>query len=330
MSSIEPQRIDVHAHALTPAYRNALQDAGIHLIGGIPVPDWSPAVALQFMDAHGIATQMLSISDPGADFLAAEPATALARTVNDELAAMVSEHPQRFGGFAVLSLQDVDGARAEAIRALDELGLDGVALLSSTGGRYLGDPVFEPLLAELDARNAWVFVHPTAVAADARPEYAIPSFVAEYPFDTTRTIISLLFNGTFDRHPGIRWHLAHGGGTVPMLRKRLDTLATYAPLAADVLGLPPGSKALTPDSCDRALRAAFFDTALVADRPALLALDAMCGKRGIVFGSDWPFAALMYSEDPDPQPALGGVFSAADRAQIDHRNAREAFPRLGA
>ena len=227
MSSIEPQRIDVHAHALTPAYRNALQDAGIHLIGGIPVPDWSPALALQFMDAHGIATQMLSISDPGADFLAAEPATALARTVNDELAAIVSEHPQRFGGFAVLSLQDVDGARAEAIRALDELGLDGVALLSSIGGRYLGDPAFEPLLAELDARNAWVFVHPTAVAADARPEYAIPSFVAEYPFDTTRTIISLLFNGTFDRHRGIRWHFAHGGGTVPMLRKRLDTCSTW-------------------------------------------------------------------------------------------------------
>lgn len=211
-------------------------------------------------------------------------------------------------------------------RSLDELRLDGVGVLSSSpDGRYLGNRAFEPLLAELDRRAAWVFVHPTAVPAGARPAYDIPNFIAEYPFDTTRTFISLLFNGAFDRHPRIRWQFAHGGGTLPMLRRRITTLAAFAPLAVDLLGLPDGARGLDPGSASRALERAFFDTALIADRPALLALAAMSSAQRIVFGSDWPFAALMYGEAKDPQPELDEVFDPAERRRIDHDNAHEAL-----
>lgn len=319
-----PHRLDLHAHAVTPACRAALARAGVELIGGIPVPPWSPELALEFMDAHGIRRQYLSLSDPGVDFLRPKEACSLARESNDELAAVAVESAERFGAFATVSLHNVDAACAEATRALDELALDGVVILSSTtDGRYLGDPALDPLLAELDRRGAWVFVHPTAVPRDARPQYAIPNFIAEYPFDTTRTFISLLFNGAFDRYQRIRWQFAHGGGTLPMLHKRIRALAQYAPLAVDALGLPEGARSLDGDSAPSAFSRSFFDTALIADRPALLAVNAIGGPERLVFGSDWPFAALMYGPSGDPQPELGEVFDPDSRRLIDHHNAKQ-------
>lgn len=324
--SAAPGAIDVHAHHLPPPYAKALQDAGIWMIGGLPVPPWSPELALDFMDAHGLAAQLLSISDPGVEFLAEADAPALARACNDHAAEVVAAHPRRFGALAVLPLGDVAAARAEAVRCLDELGLDGVGLLSSSAGRYLGDPVFEPLMAELQERRAWVFVHPTAPAR--RPSYSIPDSIAEYPFDTTRTIISLIFNGVFLRHPGIRWHFAHGGGTIAMHRLRLSSLAASAAEFGDALGLPPGSRALDGSSVQKALEASLFDTALVADPSSLEAVRRLAGARRVVFGSDWPFAARLYEDAGELQPVIGEVFDNRECEAVRRLTALEALPRL--
>jgi predicted TIM-barrel fold metal-dependent hydrolase len=324
----ENQRIDMHAHHVGPGYRAALGGAGINAIGGIPIPEWSPEAAIKFMDAHGIALQMLSVSDPGVDFLPTPDATALARSTNDYVAGVVKDHPKRFGAFGVVSLQDVQAARSEAARALDTLELDGIGLLSSNGGRYLGDPHFDALLADLDHRRAWVFVHPTAVSADDKPSYGIPDFIAEYPFDTTRTIISLLFNGVFDRHRNIRWQFAHGGGTIPMLRARLTVLAANAKQVGPLLGLPPGSSVLTEKSPRRALRASYVDTALIGDEPSLAAAAGTAEVKHLVFGSDWPFAARLYGPKGDPQPSLSKVLSNKERRRVDRLNARGQFKQL--
>jgi aminocarboxymuconate-semialdehyde decarboxylase len=92
-----------------------------------------------------------------------------------------------------------------------------------------------------------------------------------------------------------------------------------------VIGLPERARELDAGSAARAFERSFFDTALIADRPALLAVQAMSGTRRMVFGSDWPIAALMYGEGDDPQPALGEVFDPAERRRIDHDNAHEAL-----
>jgi 6-methylsalicylate decarboxylase len=313
VSSAQTQRVDLHAHYLAPAYLAALEARGITTLSSLPIPPWSPELALEFMDQHGIAFQMLSLSDPGVKFVA-DPAEALAlaQTCNDYAAEVAAAHPDRFGALAHLPLDDVGVATAEAVRALDQLHHDGVGLLSSDRGRYLGDPAFAPLLAELDRRGAWVFVHPTAVGADDRPDYGIPDFVCEFPFDTTRTIVSLLVSGTFEAYPNIRWHFAHGGGAVPMLRARLMAVAA-------AIGRPPA---------EATLAAHHYDTALIADAPELEALKAMAGAGRAVFGSDWPFAARMFPAEGDPQPALGAVFEDAQRRAIDRDNALAAFPRL--
>lgn len=321
-------RIDLHAHYLAPGYVEALHTAEMWLIGGIPLPEWSPDLALGFMDSHGIAAQMLSVSDPGVEFVGADAAPALARECNDYVADLISEHPQRFGAFAVLPTGDVEQARTEAVRALDELRLDGVGLLSSYAGRYPGDPYFEPLLSELDGRGTWVMVHPASISAELRPDLSVPGFIAEYPFDTTRAFISLLVNGVFARHPRIRWQFAHGGGTLPMLRARLNAASAAARELGPFLGLPQGASVLTAASAAEALSDSFYDTALIADPPALRAVAALAGPGHLLFGSDWPFAARMYAAGGDPQPALGEVFAAGELRTVERDGALMQFKRL--
>lgn len=319
-------RLDVHAHCIAPVYADALREHERWLIGGMPVPEWTPELAIAFMDRFGIERQFLSVSDPGVEFVAAGERVALARACNDFASALVAHRPERFGAFAVLPGEPGE-ALAEARRALDELHLHGVGLLSSYGGRYLGDPAFEPLLDELDERGAWVFVHPTAVPEDSKPAGVVPDFVAEYPFDTTRTIVSLLIHGSFERLRRIRWHFAHGGGTAPMLRARLNALAAAARELGPAFGAPEGAQLLTADSARDALRRAFFDTALVADEPALLAVREMAGLERVMFGSDWPFAARLYASAPegDPSPALARVFDVEELGAVERGNALREF-----
>lgn len=338
----EQNRIDFHSHYLPPVFMEAVYRAAGHgtgverrgelyTIGGIPVPAWSLEAALEFMDKHGIAVQMLSVPPPGVEFVVApEDALRLAQDCNDYIAALVREYPERFGAFAVVSMRTPEVARVEAVRALVELKLDGVGLLSNYEGRYLGDPVFEPLMHELNERGAWVMVHPTPQPFKQAPAFGVPEFVAEYPFDTTRTIISLLVNGSFQRYPAIRWQFGHGGGVVAMLRQRLIELASAAGERGAALGLPSGASALSADTPTAVLGRSFFDTALVADVPALRANESMAGTSQIVFGSDWPYAARLYTAPGDPQPLLSEVFSEADRHSIDRRNALAQFPRLAA
>lgn len=326
---VEKNRVDVHGHSLVPAYREALAAAGITAFHRIPIPAWSPELALEFMEQHDIALQFLSVSDPGVSFIEDDSeANALARKVNDQVAAIVKERPRRFGSFGVVNLRDVPNAVKQAKYCLDTLKMDGVGLLSSSDGLFLGDPKFAPLLDVLNQRKAWVMVHPTQPLDKDKPSYSMPDFVAEYPFDTTRAIISLMFNGAFNRWPKIRWHFAHGGGCVPMVRARLSVIAGNAKVFGGLLGLPSGSSTLAAESPNRMLRRYSYDTALIADPPELKAVSSMAGPKRMLFGSDWPFAARAF--DPavvDPAPLLSKVFSRKDRHRIERFNARREFPR---
>ena len=106
----EPHRIDVHHHIVPREYVEALADIGIETPGRFPFPDWSPEATLELMDQNGIATAMTSISAPGVYFGDDVFARDLARRCNEISAGLVSDHPKRFGAFAVLPLPDVDAA----------------------------------------------------------------------------------------------------------------------------------------------------------------------------------------------------------------------------
>lgn len=182
-------RIDMHSHFLPPRYRESLLAHGHFFIGGYPLPEWSPEAAIAFMDAWGIQAQVLSVSDPAVAFVRGTEANDLARYCNDYAADLTARKGDRFGAFATLPMPDVLASIRELDHAFDDLGLDGVTLLSAYDGVYLGDPRFEPLMAELNRRKAYVFIHPASIPADAKPELPLPDFLAEFTFDTTRAAI---------------------------------------------------------------------------------------------------------------------------------------------
>src|SRR5205085_9108680 len=120
--------------------------------------------------------------------------------------------------FATLTLPDVDGALAAADHALGELGADGVILEANSRGTYLGDPAFDPLMAELDRRAAVVFVHPAELPGPAVP--GIPPYAADFLLDTVRAATNLVLHGVPRRFPNLRFILAHAGGFLPYADRR--------------------------------------------------------------------------------------------------------------
>ncbi|MEU1999501.1 amidohydrolase family protein [Nocardia gamkensis] len=321
-------RIDLHAHFLPPDYRAALLEHGHVTIGGYPTPDWSPEQALAFMDYYGIRAQALSVSDPGVSFLRGKEAADMARYCNTYAAGLLRDHPERFGAFAVLPMPDIPGSIAEAAYALDELRLDGVVLLSAYDGVYLGDPRFEPLLIALNQRNAYVFVHPAAIAADAKPKLPLPDFLEEFTFDTTRAATLMMATGMTQRYPNIRFQLAHAGGTLPFLSHRISVAAQT------VIGELWPEDLPRPSLLDtqRQIGNFFYDTALSGSAAAMASVLAVGKRDHVVFGSDWPFSALTLPQSGthDPAPGLSDIFDADQRMEVERINPLRQLPRLAA
>lgn len=302
-------RIDTHQHVVPPAYRAQL-DAHNLTAGGWPTPAWDAEAAIAIADELHIGTAVLSISAPGVHWGNDVQARTRARQVNEYVAELVKDRPDRFGLFATLTLPDVDGALNETAYAFDELNADGVVLLSNANGTYLGDRAFEPLWAELDARSAVVFIHPTEPPL---PMLAgLPSPVLDYPFDTTRTALHLVANGVLRRHPGLRIILSHAGGFLPYAAYRFPYAAAFNP-------------GITQDEIAQDLRRFYFDTALSSSPTALPSLLAFADPTHLTFGSDFPFA-------PNPEHWTGLLDSAGLGAEtlhaINRGNAEELFPRL--
>jgi 6-methylsalicylate decarboxylase len=210
------KRIDVHHHILPPSFVSALNSLNINWTGGPERPSWSLAQAHDLMGQMGIDAAVASPS-PGVYWGGDTGfAVKLARETNEFIADVARDDPEHFGGFATMPLPDVDASLREVEYALDTLGMDGVVLYSSAGDRYLGDRSYDPFFEELERRKAIVFIHPTTIppGADATG-LTIPFGVAEFTFDTTRAITNMLYNGTLERYPSIRYIVSHAGGTIP-------------------------------------------------------------------------------------------------------------------
>ena len=276
---MEPHRIDVHHHILPPDYVATVGDDRIGpLILAGRTPEWTPAMSVEAMDRNGIATAITSISAPGLWFGDNEESVRLARICNDYAASIRLDHPGRFGVFACLPLPDVDASLAEIAHALDTLQADGIGLLTSYGDRYPGDAAFQPVFDELNRRRAVVYFHPTnAPCSQCLPE--IPAATLDFPFDTTRAVVSLLYSGTFARCRDIRFIFSHAGGTVPFLAERIARL-----------GARPGFREAVPNGVLPELERLYYDTALSANWLAFRSLLELVTPDKVLFGSDYPFA----------------------------------------
>ncbi|RTL56060.1 MAG: amidohydrolase [Rhodocyclaceae bacterium] len=271
-------RIDVHQHIIPPFWADWLKAKGGDP-SGWAAPAWSADAAIAMMDKEEIRAGMLSVTAPGVSVGQGPEIVDMAKRINDWNAGFVSQRPDRFGLFVTLPMPDVEATLLEVERAFDELGADGVTLFTNYGGRYLGDPIFLPVLEELDRRHAFVFVHPSK--PDASMVNGVPSPVIDYPFDTTRTATSLLFAGVMHRLTNIKISLSHAGGMLPFVAHRIAELAPAANISE-----------MTREELLQGIRGFYFDTALSSSRQAIDSLVAVANPERIMFGSDFPYAPL--------------------------------------
>jgi len=309
--------IDVHAHYVLPGdtegdgARKGAYEAW-HFVHP-PFTTWSVQQATEFMDAHGIAVQMLSAST----------ATTVdyARRLNDFGAQVVADNPDRFGLLATLPLNDPQAAVTEMDRAWTELGADGFVLVSNYDGKYLGDQDFADVFAHLNRLGATAFLHPVhppgfdAVSCDR------PGPVFEFPVETARTVIDAMYAGVFRRYPDFKLILAHAGGVLPTLGSRLASIGT--------LSWVPNPNALSASDVTDCLRKLHYDTALAASDNSLAPLGAVTPTSNLVYGSDFPPAGVSTIEDNLAALRNGSLVDTDDFDAL-RENTLRLFPRLRA
>ncbi len=310
-----PGRIDTHHHIYPPQYLADAEDSirratHVHFKH---ISQWTPARSLEAMDRDGIATAIVSIS-PSLWFGDLAATRKIAREWNEYAADLGRDHPGRFCLFAALPLPDVEASLAEIEYALDTLHAVGFGLVTNYGDKWPGDNAFAPVFDELNRRKAVVYFHPTESPAFENILPNVPPPMIEFPFDTTRAIVSLLFGGTFARAPAIRWIFSHGGGALPMLAARIARIAANRKdLSAQV-----------PSGVMPVLKSLYYDIAGINHPIPFNAIRDLVGPSQLMFGTDYPFwsphvAVAILDE-------LGVV--AAERTRIERENALGLIPLL--
>jgi predicted TIM-barrel fold metal-dependent hydrolase len=314
----ETGRIDVHHHYVPPRYREQAIACGHEHPDGISqLPEWSPESALELMDSAGIETALLSVSSPGVHFGDDTRAADLARHVNEAGAQVASDHPGRFGLFASLPMPSVEHSLREITHAFDQLGADGVVLLTHSHGVYLGDPALDPVFEELDRRQAAIFIHPTSPACYQETALGYPRPMIEFLFDTTRAVTHLILSGTLKRFPNLRIIVPHCGGALPSVASRVAIMSQIIPQSAGQ-GIDPLAD----------LAALYYDLAGFVTEGTLGGLLDLVDPSQLLYGSDWPFTptpvipALAQRLESFPQ------LDAEARDSIRRGNALRLFARL--
>jgi predicted TIM-barrel fold metal-dependent hydrolase len=311
-ATAKPYRIDVHHHLSPPTYIAASNTSNF---GDPLMKNWTPEKSLQDMDKAGVAVAMLSVTTPALNFTSGESARKLARECNDYAAKLIADHPGRFGSFAMIPLTDIDGSLKEIAYALDTLKVDGIGLMTSYADKWLGDPLFLPVMEELNRRKALVYTHPTAANCCVNLVKTQPPVMIEYGTDTTRTIADIIFSGNAQKFRDIRWIFSHAGGTMPFLIERLVRHPA----------LTPNARATVPDGTLAELKRFYYDTAQTSNKAAMSALSANIPTSQIVFGTDFPYRT---SIDHVNRLREAGVFTDAQLLEIERGNALRLLPRI--
>ena len=298
-------KVDVHSHSFPRG--QTLRDAP----RGLP-----PEATIEAMDKYGISVSMLSVFNYERDsFYSGKPeAIAAVRKNNEYQAELVQRYPKRFGFFANVPLNNVDGSLKEIAYAMDTLKADGMALWTSTPDKkYPGNDMYKPIMEELNRRKVAILVHPADPLCCRDIDPPVTDGMSEWDFDVTRAAESLLMHGTFENSPNIKFIFVHSGGTIPMLAGRIrDTIKLTIPDHAD----------LAPKVFDL-LKRQYYDIAHAAFPFSFGALRNFAPNSQILFGTDFPFP-MSYTTDQIPSLGL----SEAELQAIYNGNALRLFPRL--
>jgi predicted TIM-barrel fold metal-dependent hydrolase len=307
--------IDVHAHFTPPTTREECEARWKTMreeLFMVSEPyEWAVESTLDYMDRAGIQMQLLSNVPKILDKL---------RASNDYGASIVSQHPSRFGLLAALPTDNPQAALSEIERAASDLHADGYAVTCHYNGVYLSDPSLDPVWTELDRRHAVIFVHPNAYAPASLGR---PSPLLEVAFETTRTLVDMLYAGMFRKFPNMKLIIAHCGAALPALSGRLIALGTEVWV--------PNPNNLTKEEMKQQLSSLYLDTAASGRASSLAPALTMTTCDHIVYGSD-SGVPCSTEETLEANRKELLAFSGLSHEQIQNigRNALNLFPSAAA
>jgi aminocarboxymuconate-semialdehyde decarboxylase len=288
-------KFDLHTHYYPPVYFDRIREipsefsfgkspSGQTIITyraarffGVTPPMTDVAKRLEDMDRVGIDVEVVSLSTPNLFFADAQQQPLVARMVNDAYADLVAQHPKRFKAFASIPMDSPAEALKELHRAIVELKMNGVILLSNIGGHDLTSPQYREFFAEANRMKLCILLHPMLPAhTDPFREYVLGPIVG-FMFDTTLAVARLCFDGMFREFPDIRWIIGHLGGAIPFLMERLDNgWRDFPECRARIDELPSAY-----------LKRLYYDTVNFNPHMLMMVRDMM-GADHMVMGSDYP------------------------------------------
>jgi aminocarboxymuconate-semialdehyde decarboxylase len=261
---------------------------------------------LERMRRDGVERAILSLATPFIDYhLDANLAVEAARVFNDGLASAIASDRTRFGGWALLPMQDPGAAAQELRRCVRDQGFAGGHVASNVRGVYLHDDMFEPIFRAAADLNVPLFVHPAdPLGKDRTREYEL-TIVAGYLFDNTINILKMICSGFLDRWPRLKLVCAHAGAFSPILRARMQREVDTNPQLARTLKMPVGDY----------LRRLYFDS--ICFEPAILRYVAeVVPVEHLMLGSDAPFPL----GEPNPVTFVRNALPADQAELILSRN----------
>ncbi len=266
---------------------------------------------LKEMDRMGIDIQAISPA-PHQTYYWTEPGMGaeLARAVNERLADIVAQHPDRFVALGTVPLQDVSLAVAELEHCVRKLGMRGVEINPSVRGMDLTDAKLnlEAFFAAAQKLDVLLFMHPIGFTHGERLMDHYFSNIIGNPLETTVATSHLIFDGVMERHPKLKVVLPHAGGYLAHYWARMDHAYQARPDTHGRMKRKPSSY----------LEKFYFDT-ITFDHGMLAHLIARFGADHVLLGTDYPFD--MGVEDPVGFISKTPRLSAAERKQIEGGNA---------
>jgi aminocarboxymuconate-semialdehyde decarboxylase len=240
------------------------------------------------MDRMGVDIQAVSPA-PQQTYYWAEAGLGLevSRMINDRLAEIVAQYPDRFVGLGTVPLQNVELAVTELERCVRQLGLRGVEINPNVAGRELTDPALnlDRFFAKARELDIVIFMHPTGFTQGERLMDHYFNNLIGNPLDTTVGTSHLIFGGVMERHPGLKIVLPHAGGFLGHYWARMDHGWRARADCRTVIKKAPTTY----------LKKFFFDT-ITFDPEMLRNLIDKFGPQQVLLGTDYPFD--MGEEDP--------------------------------
>jgi uncharacterized protein len=262
------------------------------------------------MDKAGVDKAIVSLTSPGLDHFDPSVGTALARSVNDELAAAIDKYPERLMGFAALAPKDPQAAAAELERSVKELGFKGWKTHSNFGDSYIDERRYWPILAKAEELGVVIYLHPVAPMIKELRTYGLPLAGAAFGFgvETATAMMRLVLSGAFDAFPKLKIMLGHYGEGLPFLMQRIDHpfvrphLKASDPEVVPDLGRLPSE--YLRDNMLMTTSGNYLPAAFKCTREAL-------GMEKILLGTDYP-----YEEMTDCMAFLEGLGLSQDEKEL--------------